>query len=147
MVTGILCPQLVLGQNGSGSFALADNLKNLTDTVVGARLRELRDQLNHDLIPQIFALNGWDTEVTPYFDFDLADETSADDLSKYIQRIAAVGGIVFDAEMVNWIHTKVGAPLPFDDTTISIEEVREFTSSGDEPESSTRDNTLSNLEN
>lgn len=163
IITGILCPQLVLGQNGSGSFALAENLQRLTETVVGARLREIRDQLNHDLIPQLFKLNGWDVSVTPYFDFDEVQESSLDDLSKYIQRIASIGGIVMDAEMVNWVHMKIGAPIPFDDTDLPIEEVRQqvsnFTSNsgegmeagtvgnGTSSSASSRDNSVANMEN
>ena len=80
LVTGLLCPMLTLGQDGSGSFALAENLKDLTQTVINARLKELRDQLNHDLIPQLFMLNGWDVSVLPYFDFIKTDENSLDEI-------------------------------------------------------------------
>src|SRR5699024_1529058 len=74
IITGILNPQLILGQDGSGSFALAEALGAVTNTVIDARLKELRDQLNHDLIPQLFRLNGWDVSVTPYFDYVKTDD-------------------------------------------------------------------------
>jgi len=163
MITGLLCQQLILGQDGSGSFALAENLENATAIVVNARLREIRDQLNHDLIPQLFALNGWDVSVTPYFDFDEFKESNIDDFSKAIQRIAAVSGLVLNAETINVIHEKLGLPIPFDQTDISIEEVRELTTpfesnSGEGMEQGTtgngtarsasrRDNSTSNTEN
>lgn len=153
---------LTLGQDGSGSFALAENLQSLTDTVIDARLKEIKDQLNHDLVPQLFALNGFDTTVLPYFDYVDNKRTSLDDLSKYIQRIAAVGGIKFDADAVNFIHEQAGLPKAFDDTTIDIEEVRRNTSAyssgagegmvkgtgnGTSDDASERDNSTSNLEN
>lgn len=162
IITGILCPQLILGQDGSGSFALSESLGGVTDTVVGARLREIRDQLNHDLIPQLFALNGWDTSVMPYFDFEDFSESSLDDFSKAVQRMASVGMLVANAETVNYCHEKLGAPVPFDKTDIDIDEVRKFTTpdvsnagegmatgsgNGTSSSAASRDNSSSNLEN
>lgn len=125
LVTGILSPQLIIGQDGSGSFALAESLENITEVVVEARLREMRDQLNHDLVPQLFAINGYDTSVTPYFDYESTQQPSVDDLGKYIQRVASAGLMKVDADVVNWIHAQIGMPQAFDDTTLSVEEVKE----------------------
>lgn len=162
IITGILCPQLILGQDGSGSFALSESLSSVTDTVVGARLREIRDQLNHDLIPQLFMLNGWDTSVMPYFDFEDFSESTVDDFSKAIQRMASVGMLVPTAETVNFCHEKIGAPKPFDKTDISVDEVRKFTTpddskagegmstgsgNGTSNSAASRDNSTSNAEN
>lgn len=157
LVTGLLCPMLTLGQDGSGSFALAENLKDLTQTVINARLKELRDQLNHDLIPQLFMLNGWDTSVLPYFDFVKTDENSLDDLGKFIQRVAAAGMLKNDAITANWVAEQAGMPIPFNDPDTPIEEVRAsmtgYTStSGDSFTADantldTRDNSIANLEN
>lgn len=163
IITGLLCQSLILGQDGSGSFALSESLEGATWTVVSARLREIRDQLNHDLIPQLFELNGWDSSVTPYFDFDDFKEVDVDELSKAIQRIASIGGIVLNAEVVNTIHEKLDLPIPFDREDISIEEVREQTTgmtsssgkgmqvgttgNGTAKISQTRDTSVSNMEN
>ena len=127
ILTGIMIPHLVLGQDGGGSFALSDNIKEVANTVIQARLREIRDQLNHDLIPQLFRINGWDTEVTPYFDFEEDESSDWDEFSKAVQRIAAVGGIVLDAPTVNSIAKKLSLPIPFDDEDISLEEVEKYT--------------------
>jgi len=163
VITGLLCQQLILGQDGSGSFALSESLEGSTNTVIDARLREIRDQLNHDLVPQLFALNGWDNTVTPYFDFEGFREPSIDDFSKAIQRIASIGGLVLNAEVINIIHEKLGLPAPFDDTTIDITEVREMSSNfesnagegmetgtsgtGTARTASRRDTSTSNMEN
>lgn len=163
IITGLLCQSLILGQDGSGSFALSESLEGATWTVVSARLREIRDQLNHDLIPQLFELNGWDSSVTPYFDFDDFKEVDVDELSKAIQRIASIGGIVLNAEVINTIHEKLDLPIPFDREDISIEEVRKQTTgltsnagegmevgttgNGTSKISQTRDNSTANMEN
>ena len=162
IVVGLLAPMLTIGQDGSGSFALAEVLQNITTTVVESRLVEIQDQLNHDLIPQLFEINGWDTRVTPYFEFSRTDQVTVDDLGKYIQRVAAAGMLSNTAETANWVAEQAGMPRPFDDITIGVEEVRaqmtNFTSkSGEGLESggldgtseglASRDNTIANLEN
>lgn len=162
VITGILCPQMVIGQDGSGSFALSESLETITSTVVTARLKEIRDQLNHDLVVQLFAINGWDTTVVPYFKFTDTKEASLDDLSKYIQRVGAAGLIKVDADVVNWVHEQAGMPIAFDNTEISVEEVRENvtgfvsnagegmesgTGNGTSKKAATRDSTSANMEN
>lgn len=163
ITVGILAPQLTLGQDGSGSFALSTSLESITNTVVTARLKEIRDQLNHDLIPQLFAVNGWSTDVMPYFDYSDTKQTNLDDLSKFIQRVGAAGLIKVDADVVNWIHEQAGMPIAFDDTDISDEEVRSqltgfdsnagegmevgTTGSGTSKSATSIDTTISNSEN
>ncbi len=162
IVVGLLAPMLTIGQDGSGSFALASVLQNITTTVVESRLVEIRDQLNHDLLPQLFAINGWSTEVMPYLDFSRTDEVSLDDLGKYIQRVGAIGMLKNDAVTANWVAEQAGMPRAFDDVEISVENVREqmtnFTSSsgeglaaggldGTSTGASSRDNSSANLEN
>ena len=161
IVVGLLAPMLTIGQDGSGSFALADVLKGITSTVVEARLVEIKDQLNNDLIPQLFAINGFSTEVTPYFDFSRTDQISVDELGKYIQRIGAAGMLSNDADTANWIADQAGMPKPFDNTEVTVEEVRQqmtnFTSNagegmetvsgnGTSNSSASRDNSTANLE-
>ena len=104
---------LSLGSNGSGSFSLAESKVSVVEMAIESKLIEIRDQLNHDLIPQLFSLNGWDTTVTPYFDFGKIAKQDLDVLSKFIQRIASVGLISQDAETVNWIAEQAGMPTPF----------------------------------
>lgn len=124
IVTGILNPHLVIGQSGGGSFALAESLEKISKTVVDARLKELRDQINHDLVVQLFAINGWDTSVLPYFEYSLPDDITLDDLGKFIQRCASVGMLKQDAPTLNWIAEQAGMPIPFDDEETPVEEVR-----------------------
>ena len=59
-----MASQLVLGQEGGGSYSLAESQSSISQMVIDARLIEIRDQLNHDLIPQLFRLNGWDATDT-----------------------------------------------------------------------------------
>ena len=162
MIVGLMAPHLTLGQDGSGSFALADALTAVTNVVIEARLNEIKEQLNHDFVKQLFQLNGWSTEVLPYFEYTIPDSTSVDDLGKYLQRIAAAGMLHNGAETANWIAEQAGLPKPFNDTDIDIEDVREqmtkfdsnagegldkASGNGTSDNSSDGDNSVSNMEN
>lgn len=124
IVTGLLTPMMIIGQDGSGSFALAESLENITATIVEARLTEIRDILNHDLIPQLFAINGWSTEHLPYFEFEEVQRTNLNDWSSAIQRIASNGLIKLDADTINTIHSKLGLNTAYDDIEVSVEDIR-----------------------
>jgi len=124
--TGLYSTFLSSGNGGGGSFALSDNLKALADEIVETILEEVRDVLNHKLIPYIFELNGWETEVYPTFEFGAVTKPSLDELGKYFQRTGAIGGLAFSAVTVNEIMEFGGLSfrLPED---LSPEEVREWT--------------------
>jgi hypothetical protein len=60
------------------------------------------------LVPQLFELNGWDTTVTPYFDYESPTQFSLDDVSKFVQRVAAVGMLPRVPAVINWILKSAG---------------------------------------
>lgn len=110
ILTALTADFLVLGQSGSGSFALSENKMSVSETAIESKLIEIQDQLNHDLIPQLFSLNGWDTTVTPYFQFGEVSKVDLDILSKFIQRTAASGLLPKTPEIVQWICDQAGMP-------------------------------------
>ena len=112
IVTGLMASQLILGQEGGGSFSLAESLDSVTKMVVQARLTQIQEQLNHDLIPQLFALNGWDATDTPKFEYGEVSEESLDEIGKYIQRTAAVGLFPKTPEAVNFVTSRLGGITP-----------------------------------
>lgn len=124
IISSLMASQLVLGQDGGGSFSLAESLQGISDMAIESKLIEIRDQLNHDLIPQLFALNGWDTTILPYFDFGDLKTPDLDVLSKFIQRVGAAGMLSQDAATINWIAEQANMPTPFEDATVDIEEAR-----------------------
>lgn len=124
ILTCLFADFLSLGNNGSGSFSLAESKVSVVEMAIESKLMEIQDQLNHDLIPQLFALNGWDASVTPLFQFGKIAKQDLDVLSKYVQRLGAVGLISQDAKTVNWLASEAGMPIPFDDQDTDIEDVR-----------------------
>lgn len=124
IISALMASQLILGQGGGGSFSLAESLQSISNMAIESKLIEIRDQLNHDLVSQLFQLNGWSTDVVPYFDFGDLVSPDLDVLSKFLQRTASVGLVSQDASTVNWIAEQANMPTPFADQTVTVDEAR-----------------------
>ena len=104
---GLFADVLAMGGNG-GSYSLAESKTSIMDLAVKSRLTEIRDQLNHDLIPQLFALNGWPTDVVPFFDFELPNQETMDNFGKYFQRVKATGLLPITPQVINAVLERGG---------------------------------------
>lgn len=124
IITALMASQMMLGGESGGSYSLGESLSNISEMAIEAKLLEIQEQLNHDLVRQLFELNNMRTDVMPEIRFGQVDKTDLGVLSKYVQRIASVGLISQDAETVNWIAEKAGMPTPFKDPETPIEEAR-----------------------
>lgn len=105
---GLFTDVLGMGGGGGGSYSLAESKVSFMDLAVKSRLTQIQDQLNHDLIPQLFALNGWTTEVTPFFDFEVPNQETMDNLGKYFQRTTAIGLMPIIPQTVNAVLRGAG---------------------------------------
>lgn len=108
ILVSLFADMLALGSAGSGSYSLSESKLTIVEMGIQAKLDEIKSQLNHDLIPQLFALNGWDTDVLPYFDYGEVSKESLDELSKFYQRTTAVGLIPKTPAVVNHVLSKGG---------------------------------------
>lgn len=101
----------LLGQDGSGSYALSSSLTSMH----GSYVEDLRDQyvdvINTQLIPRLLAKNGvyLDHKDMPVFVPADPDELDLDVLSKAIQRMKSVGGLTKEA--LQSMYEKAGLPI------------------------------------
>jgi len=115
ILTALHSDLLKLGQDAVGSYSLADSKSNMLAMGIEARLKEIQDVLNNDLIPWLYKMNGWrDTEM-PKFVYGDLDEIDLEGFSKAIQRIKAVGLIAPTPENVNYIAEILGLPGEVED--------------------------------
>ena len=126
IVTALMASQLLLGQDGGGSYALSESLSGVSSIVIEAKLKEIEAQLNHDLIPQLFALNGINKRVLPKVKFGDLSNPDLDILSKFLQRAGSAGLIPKTPAFVNWVVQQINAPIPFDDVSIPVEEAAKY---------------------
>lgn len=107
ILTALFADFLKLGQDRVGSFALAGAKTNLMAMAIEARLKEIANVLNHDLIPQTFALNGWGDVDLPKFEFTDLDEQDLNEFSQAVQRIFATNAIEMKADVYDKIREVV----------------------------------------
>lgn len=116
---------LALGQEGGGSFSLAEGKMQIINMSIESKLDEIKSQLNHQLIPTLFAQNGWDLEVTPLFDHSGVAKLSLDEASKFIQRVSATGNFPKTPQTINWVMEVANIPYRVPDDT-TPEELKEL---------------------
>lgn len=125
MLACLFSTQLNLGMDGTGSFSLAQSLRDISNIIIKSRLTELQDVINHDLLRQVFELNGWNTAVMPTIKFGSLNDIDLDTFSKAIQRIGSQGLMTDDAYTVNAIADKLNLPKPYSDLSEDIEITRQ----------------------
>lgn len=108
ILTALFADILKLGQDSHGSFSLAGAKTNIVAMNIEARLREIADVINNDLIPQTFALNGWDDTEFPKIVYEDLDEEDLDVFSKLVQRIGAVNFLPRNQDTVSQILKRTG---------------------------------------
>lgn len=116
---------LALGQEGGGSFSLAEGKMNIINMSIQSKLDEIKSQLNHQLVRTIFEQNGWPVDVTPYFDYGSVEKITLDEMSKFVQRTKAVSMLPQTPQVVNWILENADIPYRVDDD-ISQEDLQKL---------------------
>jgi len=151
---------LQLGNNSTGSFALAGSKENIVTYALDFRLREIKNVLDNDLIKQTFEMNQWDTSVLPEFVYEPLDSVDIESLGKFIQQTMAVGALEANREVLNIVRTTIGATAFPDDKEPMLEYMNKPTSragdgyatdtgglNGTSDSAPTKDNTASNKAN
>lgn len=116
---GLFADVLSMGDSG-GSYSLSESKVSFLDMAVKTRLNEIKDQLNHQLVKTLFEQNGWETAVTPTFEYELPNSETLDTKSKAWQRIKAVGLVPVVPAVVNQVLKDLGVldyQVPDDMTT------------------------------
>lgn len=125
ILTALFADFLSLGSNGSGSFSLAESKISVVEMAIQSKLDEIKSQLNHDLIKQLFELNGWDTDVMPYMQYGKIGQESLDEIGKFVQRVSAVSMMPKTPEVINWMLKQADIPYQVD-ANMSMEELNEL---------------------
>lgn len=110
MLMAFLADVLKLGTESHGSFSLADAKTSLLVMGIEHHLKIIRNALNHDLIKQIYAVNGWEYKdgVSGKFEYSDVENRELDILSKYIQRCVSVGAIRQSKELEDFLLDTLG---------------------------------------
>lgn len=115
ILTALYADILIIGQEGGGSYSLAEQKSSLAIAAAEALALEICEVINHDLVRQTCELNGWDVTRAPSLEYKSIESTDLETFSKAIQRMTSVNAIEKDREILNIIRESLGAkPLPAD---------------------------------
>lgn len=115
------CSVLRLTGNSPDNYSVGTGKTNLMALHLAYRLKEISDVINNDLIPQTFALNGWNDTEFPEIVFGDFDRPAMEEFSKMLQRVASVGMVEFDRPTANLIREYIGVPIKPEDEEIDKE--------------------------
>ena len=153
-----------LGNDNVGSYSLSESKQSLHGHFVNRDIDIIVEAFNKDFIPQMLALNGiyLSNEDMPKLKPGLTEKVDMEEFSKFVQRIGAVGYLPKTPGVINKILEVGGFDYRVDDD-IDTEELmqllgQDVSRSGDgmaagtngngtSRMSSTRDNSVSNMEN
>ena len=120
----LFADMLKMGQDQVGSYSLAGAKTNIMAMAIEARLQEIQDVLNNDLVKQLFAMNGVAPNVKlPKLVYGDLDEVDLDEFSKAIQRIGSVGGLERDRPVMNKIREALKIVKRPDDEPVKEDEI------------------------
>lgn len=109
--TSVLADFIFLGQSSVGSFALSSDKTALFSQAVMAFVKGVAGIINRDLLPRLWALNGFDYELMPQFVPSDVETPSLDQLAQFISSMTGAGAQFFpDVELENALRKKAGLP-------------------------------------
>lgn len=132
ILTALSVDVVKLGANSVGSYSLASSKENILAMAIEYRLKEIQEVLNSDLMRQLYELNGWDTSRMAKFCYGDVIDLDMELISKFVQRISAVGMLVKDHATINKIRQAMDVePIPEDVSLDSLEFTGNSSRSGD----------------
>ena len=133
ILTTYLADVLALGKDGSGSFAMSDNLKSILVVGVEYHLRNIQRTLNHDFIRQTYELNEWeyDPRTACRFVFDDIDDGDIDKFASAVQKVMAVGGARMTEDIEDVVRDKVFDLPPMKEAETELIITEDTSRSGD----------------
>jgi hypothetical protein len=115
ILTTLLADVLLLGTSSTGSYALGSLKNNMVGAMCKYLINNILEEVNRDLIKQLYELNGFDPARACRIDADNIEDDDLEGLSKAFQRVASTGLIEIDRAILNKVREMLGVDaLPED---------------------------------
>lgn len=107
-----MCADVLTLDNGQGggSTSLTSNKQTMLNMFVEARIIEILEVLNRNLIPDLWRLNGWDDTKCPKIKYERIEKVPLEVLAKAVQQLMATNSIPITVENVNYLMEIFGFP-------------------------------------
>lgn len=108
MSQSLLSDFLLMGSSSTGSFALSDNKIGSFVRSLEAYLEVIAEQFNRKAIPELYRLNGWDTETTCQLVHKPVGSSTLSELGTFLKDASAF--ITPDKTLENALRSKADLP-------------------------------------
>lgn len=105
----------------NGTSGAVKNKADMLNMLVEARLNEVCEQINNDLIPDLFRKNGWDDTKTPKVKLGKLSDIDMSVYAKALQQLKATNLVPITPENLNFISSVFDLPYRFDSNATSDE--------------------------
>ena len=100
----VLADFILLGQQGSGSFALSSNKTKIFSVAIGAWLKSICDVVNQKAVSRLGKLNGWNqSELPRIVHGDLEEDMDLNTVAKYFSNLSKAGLIPAGSELSEYL--------------------------------------------
>lgn len=139
LLQALFADALIMAQGTSSAVA---NKQDMLVMLVESLLQSIFDQINSDLIPDLFRRNGWDATKTPKLKYGKLANLDFADYAKAIQQLKATKMIAVTPDNLNFIAEVMQLPYRFDKNATK-EEIDEILGVQDEDDSRSGDGAAS----
>jgi hypothetical protein len=112
IVTTFLANVMRTGQDGIGSYALADVQGGFFQQAIGAHLDTISQIINEQAILPLIRLNGFNDEFAPMLTHGDIESADLERLGAYIVNLSTAGILADTAELRAFVHEVAGLPVP-----------------------------------
>jgi hypothetical protein len=117
IATSVLLDVILMGQDKVGSYALAGVKKGLFTASLEAYLDQISSVWNMHAIPQLFQLNGFNTDKGyPKLRHGTVESVDLETLGNYVQKLAGAGAPLFGNELedplLKYLLDQASLPMP-----------------------------------
>jgi len=110
--------QLLLGDNGVGSFAMAKEKSHNFALIIDSTLHELAEAFASDYVTRIFELNGWDMKLRPTVKTDKLQYRSVEEVTTSLEQMARAGAVLApDDPAISEVRDLMGLTRPIEITS------------------------------
>lgn len=112
VVTVFLANVMRAGQDGVGSFALAETQGGLFQQAIGAHLDTIAQAITEQAIAPLCRLNGITPDLMPTLEHGDIESADLARLGAYLTSLAQAGMLVDTPELRSFLHEVAGLPVP-----------------------------------
>jgi hypothetical protein len=122
IVTTFLANVMRTGQDGIGSYALADVQGGFFQQAIGAHLDTIAQIINEQAILPLIRYNGWDDQLAPMLVHGDIESADLERIGAYLVNLSTAGMLADTPELRAFLHEVAGLPVP---TVEELEQMEE----------------------